>query len=96
MKSGYDEDQARRDELRQGRERLAWSARPFGDRAVYKGDWMLRAAVAMAGIYGNDAVEAMYPLRQDDSDGQAPDCSKNNYTLTSPRASCRRSTPSGR
>ena len=33
-----------------------------GDRAFYKGDWTLRAAAAMAGIYGNDAVEALYPL----------------------------------
>ncbi len=32
-----------------------------GDRAFYKGDWLLRAAAAKAGIYGNDAVEATYP-----------------------------------
>ena len=34
----------------------------FGDRAFYNGDWLLRAAGAKAGIYGNDAVEATYPL----------------------------------
>jgi hypothetical protein len=28
----------------------------FGDRAFYHGDWLLRAAAAKAGIYGNDAV----------------------------------------
>ena len=33
-----------------------------GDRDFFKGDWLLRAAGAKAGIYGNDAVEAMYPL----------------------------------
>jgi hypothetical protein len=56
----------------------------FGDRAMYKGDWTLRAAAAMAGIYGNDAVEALYPLLATDSDGNKPDCRKNRYTLTFP------------
>ena len=54
----------------------------FGDRDVYKGNWTLRAALAMAGIYGNDAVEALYPLLSTDSEGNKPDCSKNRYTLT--------------
>jgi hypothetical protein len=54
----------------------------FGDRAVYKGDWLARAAAAMAGIYGNDADEALYPMLTNDSDGNKPDCSKNRYTLT--------------
>jgi hypothetical protein len=54
----------------------------FGDRAQYQGDWLQRAAVAMAGIYGNDEVEAMYPLLATDSDGNKPDCSTNRYTLT--------------
>ena len=56
----------------------------FGDRAAYKGDWTMRAAAAMAGIYGNDAVEALYPMLATDSDGNKPDCSKNRYTLTFP------------
>jgi hypothetical protein len=56
----------------------------FGNRAVYKGDWTLRAAAAMAGIYGNDAVEALYPLLATDGEGNKPDASKNNYTLTFP------------
>ena len=34
----------------------------FGDRAFYNGDWLLRAAGAKGGIYGNDAVEAVYPM----------------------------------
>ena len=42
----------------------------FGDRASYHGDWLLRAAAAKAGIYGNDAVEAMYPMTR--SDGHRP------------------------
>lgn len=57
----------------------------FGDRAFYKGDWTLRAAAAMAGIYGNDAVEALYPMLATDSEGNKPDCGKNRYTLTFPK-----------
>jgi uncharacterized protein (TIGR03000 family) len=57
----------------------------FGDRSVYKGDWLLRAAVAKAGIYGNDAAEALYPLLATDSEGEKCDCSKHNYTLTFPK-----------
>ena len=56
----------------------------FGDSAFYDGDWLKRAAGAKGGIYGNDAVEAMYPARRTDSDGQTLDGSKNNYTLTFP------------
>jgi hypothetical protein len=37
--------------------RIATSA--FGDRAMYGGDFARRAAAAMAGIYGNDASEAL-------------------------------------
>ena len=54
----------------------------FGDRAFYNGDWLLRAAAARAGIYGNDAVEAMYPLTKTLADGTALDGSKHQYTLT--------------
>jgi hypothetical protein len=53
----------------------------FGDRAFYNGNWVLRAAAATAGIYGNDAVEAVYPLAKFDASGQPPDGSKHNYTL---------------
>ena len=53
-----------------------------GDRAHYNGDWVMRAATAKAGIYGNDADEAVYPLGRSDAKGQAIDTSKHNYTLT--------------
>jgi hypothetical protein len=55
-----------------------------GDSAHYNGDWLLRAVAAKAGIYGNDAVEAMYPFTRRDGDGQTLDGGKNNYTLTFP------------
>ena len=68
-----------------GREVNGWRVgSAFGDRAFYKGDWLLRAAAAKAGIYGNDAVEAAYPLLVKDNKGEKPDCSKHDYTLTFP------------
>ncbi len=56
----------------------------FGDRAFYHGDWLKRAAAAQGGIYGNDAVEATYPMTRSDADGDTLDGSKHSYTLTFP------------
>jgi len=56
----------------------------FGDADFYKGDWLKRAAAATGGIYGNDAVEATYPMTRMDVDGETLDGSKHNYTLTFP------------
>jgi hypothetical protein len=56
----------------------------FGDAGFYKGDWLLRAAAAKGGIYGNDAVEAVYPMTRLDSTGETLDGSKHNYSLTLP------------
>ena len=53
-----------------------------GDRDHYNGDWVMRAATAKAGIYGNNAAEAVYPLGRLDVDGNTIDTSKHNYTLT--------------
>ncbi len=54
----------------------------FGDRRTYDGNWLLRAAAAMAGIYGNSPAEAVYPLLTTDSDGNKPDTATHRYTLT--------------
>jgi hypothetical protein len=54
----------------------------FGDRAYIDGDWLKRAAAAKGGIFGNSAIEAMYPLTRIDGTGQTMDGSKHNYTLT--------------
>ena len=54
----------------------------FGDRAFCNGDWLRRAAAAKAGIYGNDAVEAMYPMTKTLANGELLDGSKHNYVLT--------------
>ena len=54
----------------------------FGDRAFFSGDWLKRAAAAKGGIYGNDAVEAMYPMTTTLANRNELDGSKYNYTLT--------------
>ena len=56
----------------------------FGDRAFYKGDWLMRAGAAKGGIYGNDAVEATYPMTRVDAAGETLDGSKHNYRITFP------------
>src|SRR6202035_125700 len=53
-----------------------------GDSTHYNGDWLKRAVAAKAGIYGNDPVEATYPLTRIDGDGQTLDGSKHSYPLT--------------
>ena len=62
-----------------------WKAASFfGDRAFYNGNWLLRAAAATSGIYGNDAVEAVYPMARSLANGEPLDGSKHKYTLTFP------------
>ena len=56
----------------------------FGDQAFYNGNWLLRAAAAKGGIYGNTAVEATYPFTRTTATGETIDTSKHNYTLTFP------------
>lgn len=56
----------------------------FGNREFYSGGWLLRAGAAQAGIFGNDAVEAMYPMTRTTATGETLDTGKNNYTLTFP------------
>jgi len=43
---------------------------------------LMRAAAAKGGIYGNDGIEAMYPMTRVDTAGETLDGSKHNYTLT--------------
>jgi hypothetical protein len=83
VKDGYAKIEKARDSI--GKTINGWAVgSAFGDRAFYKGDFLLRAAAALAGIYGNDADEAMYPMAKSGSDGQPLDGSRNNYTLTFP------------
>lgn len=56
----------------------------FGDAAFFNGDWLKRAAAAQLGIYGNDAVEAAYPVTRVDAKGETLDGARKNYTITFP------------
>jgi hypothetical protein len=48
----------------------------FGSREMLGDNYMIRAVGAVAGIYGNDAAEALYPATKVDADGQPLDGSK--------------------
>src|SRR5208337_691384 len=81
VKEGYNAIKKRVGEL--GTDINGWRVgSAFGDRAFYKGDWLLRAAAADAGIYGNNAHEAMYPAIRNAGSGETLDGSKHAYTLT--------------
>ena len=58
--------------------------RSLATATFYKGNWLMRAAAAKGGLYGNDAVEAMYPYTRTDATGETLDGSKHNYTITFP------------
>lgn len=53
----------------------------FGTRDWLKNNYLYRMAAAIIGLYGNSKLEAMYPLYLVDSEGQALDASKHDYTL---------------
>ena len=83
IKDGFEKIQQRRESV--GKEVNGWRiAAVFGDRAFYNGDFTLRAAAALAGIFGNDAVEALYPMAVADNKGEKLDGSKHRYTITFP------------
>jgi hypothetical protein len=42
----------------------------------------MRAGAAKGGLYGNDAVEAMYPYTRTDATGEPLDGAKHKYTIT--------------
>jgi hypothetical protein len=81
VKDGYAQIQNQRNDI--GNNINGWRVgAPFGNRDFYYGDNLRRAAAAMAGIYGNDAEEAMYPMAKTDGIGAPLDGSKHQYTLT--------------
>jgi hypothetical protein len=53
----------------------------FGPRKFYDGDWLLRAAAVMVGIYGNDKIEAFYPIAHVDEDAEILDGSRHRYKI---------------
>lgn len=56
----------------------------FGNEQFFNGNWLMRAAAAKGGLYGNDAVEAVYPFTRADAKGEVLDGSKHSYTITFP------------
>jgi hypothetical protein len=81
IKEGYDAIEEKRESF--GKVVNGWLIGSIlGDRAFFNGDFLLRAAGALAGIYGNSAEEAVYPLAKHDSAGETLDGSKHDYTLT--------------
>jgi hypothetical protein len=81
IKEGFEKINAAADKI--GKDINGWQVGAAqGDRAFFNGNWLLRAAGAKAGIYGNDPVEAMYPLTRKDGEGQPLDGSKHRYELT--------------
>ncbi len=81
MKSGAEQVSKAADNL--GKDINGWRVSSAqGDRAFYNGNWLLRAAAAKMGIYGNNAEEAMYPATRNDATGEPLDGSKHKYTLT--------------
>ncbi len=84
VKQGYEKIEKQRDSI--GKDINGWRVgSAFGDRKFYNGNYLLRAGAALAGIYGNDAVEAMYPLAKTNAAGEVLDGSKHKYTLTFPK-----------
>jgi hypothetical protein len=80
-RKGYDAIARQRQNI--GHDINGWNVSAvYGDRAFYHGNYLLRAAAALAGIYGNDAVEAVYALAKTSDDGIPLDGSKHKYTLT--------------
>jgi hypothetical protein len=63
-----------------------WSAvEALGSREFFDGDYLLRAAGAMAGWGGNDKIEAFYPIAREDSEGRPLDGNQRyRLTLTTP------------
>lgn len=83
VKDAYASIEERRDQL--GKNVRGWRVgAPYGNRDFFHGDYLRRAAAALAGIYGNDAEEAVYPWTKSDIIGAPLDGSKHSYTLTFP------------
>jgi hypothetical protein len=81
IKEGYDKIEKQKENI--GKNVNGWLiGSVLGDRAFFKGNFLLRAAGALAGIYGNSAEEAVYPIAKNDADSQPLDGSKASYTLT--------------
>ena len=81
VKEGYDSIVKQKDDI--GKNINGWLVgSALGDRAFFQWQLVASLAAALAGIYGNSAEEAVYPLAKNDSTGQPLDGSKHNYAIT--------------
>ena len=81
IKSGYEKIEKEKKDL--GKEVNGWRIMDLnGSRAGYNGNYLVRAAVALAGIYANDSSEVMYPMAYVDNKGAPLDASKYKYTIS--------------
>ena len=53
----------------------------FGDGPEMRTKYLVRAAAAMFGLYGNDAIEAYYPVGNRDAEGNTLDGSAHTYVM---------------
>ena len=53
----------------------------FGDGSEMRTKYVVRAAAAMFGLYGNDAIEAYYPVGNRDGEGNPLDGSRQTYVM---------------
>lgn len=69
-----------------GEQKEGWNlpGRVFGSRQQMHGQYLIRAAAAMTGLYGNDLEEAYYPSSFQDVDLEFLDGGKHNYVLRFP------------
>jgi hypothetical protein len=53
----------------------------FGPGKEMRTKYLVRAGAAMVGLYGNDAIEAYYPIGNTDASGNPFDASKHSYVM---------------
>jgi hypothetical protein len=53
----------------------------FGPAEAMRSKYLVRAVAAMIGLYGNDAIEAYYPIGNSDAQGHPLDGSKHDYVM---------------
>lgn len=53
----------------------------FGDRSAMRGKYLVRAVAAKLGLYGNDTVEAYYPIANTDDTGEPLDGATQEYVV---------------
>ena len=83
IKSGSDAVERQRSEV--GTVANGWrTAAIYGDRAFYHGDYALRAAAALEGVWGVDANEIMTETTILDSTGKTLDGATHRYAVTFP------------